>query len=89
MASPFVVMLLPSSNIYTFMATLFALIGPSLSVMQAAFSTSIYDVVRTLEQHWDIMMDAIQLGALPDIYDLSGYRSHIEVWRLLFFGVIS
>ena len=55
---------------------LFALIDPSLSVMQAAFSTTMYDAVRTLEEHWDTMIDAIQIGALPDIDDLGEYRSH-------------
>ena len=74
-------MLLPSYEANIFMTTLFALIDPSLSVMQSAFSTSIYDVVRTLEEHWDTMLDAIQIGALPDMYDLGKYRSHIEVWR--------
>ena len=33
--------------------------------MQAAFSTTMYDAVRTLEEHWDTMIDAIQIGALP------------------------
>ena len=88
MTSPFAVMLLPSYNANIFMVTLFALIDPSLSVIQAAFSTSIYDIVRTLEEHWDTMIDAIQIGALPDIDDLGEYRPYIEVWRLLFFEVI-
>jgi hypothetical protein len=52
--------------------------------LQSAFSTSVYDAVRTLEEHWDIMMGAIQFGALPDIYNLGEYRPHIEVRRLLF-----
>ena len=89
MTSPFAVMLLPSYNANIFMVTLFALIDPSLSVMQAAFSTTIYDAVCTLEEHWDRMIDAIQIGVLPDIYDLGEYRPHIEVWRLYFVEVIS
>lgn len=72
-------MLLPSYNANIFMATLFALIDPSLSVMQAIFSTSIYDAIRTLEEHWDTMIDAIQMGVLPDMYDLGEYQSYIEV----------
>jgi len=79
MTSPFAVMLLPSYNANIFMATLFALIDPSLSVMQAIFSTSIYDAIRTLEEHWDTMIDAIQMGVLPDMYDLGEYQSYIEV----------
>ena len=89
MTSPFAVMLLPSYNANIFMVTLFALIDPSLSVMQATFSTTIYDAIRTLEEHWDTMIDAIQIGAVPNIYDLGEYRSHIEVRHLFFVEVIS
>jgi len=72
-------MLLPSYNAHIFMSTLFALTDPALSVMQSAFSTSIYDVVRTLEEYWDTMINAIHIGTLPDTYDLGEYRPHIEV----------
>jgi len=82
-------MLLPSYNAHIFMSTLFALTDPALSVMQSAFSTSIYDVVRTLEEYWDTMINAIHIGTLPDTYDLGEYRPHIEVWRLWFLEVIS
>ena len=88
MTSPFAVMLLPTYDANIFMLTLFALIDPSLSVLQAAHSALIYDIVCTLEEHWDTMIDAIQIGALPDIDDLGEYRPYIEVWHLLFFEVI-
>ena len=77
--SPFAVWLLPSYHANLFMTTLFALVDPSLVVMYSTFSTLIYDAVRTIEGHWDAMVDAIQLGVLPDIYDLGQYRPHIEV----------
>jgi hypothetical protein len=63
------------------MTALFALIDPSLSMIRSGFSTYVYDAVRTLEEHWDLMINAIQMGALPDICDLGEYRSHIEVRR--------
>jgi len=81
MTSPFAVWLLPSYHANTFMTALFALVDPSLSIIKSAFSTYVYDGVRTLEEHWDTMINAIQIGALPDIYDLGEYRSHIEVRR--------
>ena len=87
MTSPFAVMLLPSYKANIFMAILFALIDPSLSVMQSAYSTTIYDAVCTLEEHWDTMIDAIQIGSLPDMYYLGKYQSHIEVWHLLFLSL--
>ena len=55
-------------------------------MIESAFSTYVYDGVRTLEEHWDTMINAIQIGTLPDIYDLGEYRSHIEV---RFSGVVS
>jgi hypothetical protein len=35
------------------------------------------------------MLDAIQIGALPDINELGKYRSHIEVLRLFLVEAIS
>lgn len=71
--------LLPSYHANIFMTALFALIDPSLSIIQSAFSTYVYDGVRTLEEHWETMINAIQIGVLPDNYDLGEYRPHIEV----------
>ena len=70
------------------MTALFALIDPSLSTIESAFSTYIYDGVRTIEEHWDAMINAIQLGVLPDTYDLGEFRSHIDVWSFLFLDAI-
>jgi len=82
-------MLLPSYKANIFMVTLFALIDPSLSAFQAPHSTAIYDIVCTLEEHWETMINAIQIGVLPDIDDLGKYRPYIEVRHLLFFEGIS
>ena len=50
-------------------------------MIRSGFSTYVYDAVRILEEHWDLMINAIQMGALPDICDLGEYRTHIEVRR--------
>ena len=55
MTSRFAVWLLPSYHANIFMTALFALIDPSLSVIKSAFSTYVYDGIRTLEEHWDAM----------------------------------
>jgi len=86
MTSPFAVWLLPSYHANIFMTTLFALIDPSLSVIEATYSILVYDAVYTLEEHWDTMIDAIQIGVLPDIYELGEYRPHIEVGRFDFYS---
>ena len=82
MTSPFAVTLLPSDDANIFMVVLFALIDRSLSVMHAGFAILIYDMVYTLEENWDTMIDAIQTGTLPDIFDLGEYRPYIEVRQL-------
>ena len=87
MTSPFAVWLLPSYHANIFMTVLFALIDPSLSIIRSGFSTYVYDGVRTLEEYWDTMINEIQMGALPDIYDLGEYRSHIEVRRSSFLNL--
>ena len=79
MTSPFSVWLLPSYHANIFMTVLFALIDPSLTTIRSGFSTYVYDAVRTLEEHWDTMINAIEMGALPDTYDLGEYQTHIEV----------
>ena len=89
MTSPFAVWLLPSYHANIFMTTIFALIDPSLSVIESTYSILVYDAVCTLEEHWDTMIDAIQIGALPEIYELGKYRPHIEVWRLDFYNFFS
>ena len=78
MTSPFAVWLLPAYDVNIFMTVLFELTDPSLSIIKSAFATYVYDGVRTLEEHWNTMINAIQIGTLPDIYDLSEYRSHIK-----------
>ena len=63
------------------MTAFFALIDHSLSMIRSGHSTYVYDAVRILEEHWDLMINAIQMGTLPDICDLGEYRTHIEVRR--------
>ena len=81
MTSPFAVWLLLAYDVNIFMTVLFELTDPSLSIIKSAFSAYVYDGVRTLEEHWNTMINAIQIGTLPDIYDLGEYRSHIEERR--------
>jgi len=61
MTSPFAVWLLPSYHANIFMTTLFAVIDPSLSVIESTYSTLVYDAIYTLEEHWDTMIDGFKL----------------------------
>lgn len=47
--------------------------------MFATISTVLYDAVRTVEDNWDEMIQAIETGNLPIIPSIEVYRVHLEV----------
>ena len=47
--------------------------------MFATISTILYDAIRTLEDNWDVMIQAIETGNLPIIPSVEGHRVHLEV----------
>lgn len=62
------------------MNSFFALLDPTVIFMNATLSTILYDAIRTIEQNWDTMIQAIEQGILPNVDDLAEYRTHLEVW---------
>ena len=61
------------------MTMLFAVTDPSLVFMCANFTSVFYDAVLTLEEHWDIVVDSVENGTIPDVYDLDYCRPFLEV----------
>ena len=61
------------------MTMLFAATNPSLVLMRASFTSVFYDAVLTLEDHWDMVVDSVEKGTIPDVYDLDYCRPFLEV----------
>lgn len=77
--SPYAALFIPSYTGCLFAHALFALAEPALAVLDANFSPVIHDFVCILEQHWDTMVDAIETGVIPDIYDLDDSKGYLQV----------
>ncbi|TFK38883.1 GH3 auxin-responsive promoter [Crucibulum laeve] len=67
-SSPADVSFIPSYMSCLFMHAQFALLDSSLVVIQANYASLVIDFLRILEEYWDIMIDAIESGRLPEIY---------------------
>lgn len=76
---PFAVWYIPNFLGNLLMTMLFAVTDPSLLLMRASFTSVFYDAVLTLEDHWDIVVDSVEKGRIPDIYDLDYCRPFLEV----------
>lgn len=61
------------------MSMLFSLMDASILLLSATISTVLYDAIRTLEDNWDEMIQAIETGNLPIIPSVEGHRVHLEV----------
>jgi hypothetical protein len=73
------------------MTMLFAVMDPLLVFMCASYTSVFYDGVLTLEEQWDVVIDGVEKGTIPDVYDIDYCRPFLEVWNLIFlfrFGLI-
>jgi hypothetical protein len=61
------------------MTMLFAVMDPLLVFMCASYTSVFYDAVLTLEENWDIVVDSVAKGTIPDVYDLDCCRPFLEV----------
>ena len=61
------------------MTMLFSVTDPLLVFIRGAYISIFYDAVLLLEEHWDIVVDAIEKGTIPDVYDLDYWRPYLEV----------
>jgi len=51
----------------------------SIIHLSATISTVLYDAIRTVEDNWDEMIQAIETGNLPIIPSVEGHRVYLEV----------
>jgi len=61
------------------MTMFFAVLDPALVFMRATYTSVFYDAVLILEEHWDTVIDAVEIGTIPDVYDLDYCRPYLEV----------
>ena len=76
---PFAVWYIPAYMGNLFMTMLFSVTDPLLVFIRAAYISIFYDAILLLEEHWDIVVDAIEKGTIPDVYDLDYCRPYLKV----------
>jgi hypothetical protein len=76
---PFAVWYIPAFMGNLFMTMFFAVTDPLLVCIVAGYTSIVYDAVLSLEEHWDVVVDAIEKGTIPDVYDLDYCRPYLEV----------
>ena len=76
---PFAVWYIPAFMGNLFMTMLFAVPDPLLVFIGAVYTSIFYDAVLILEEHWDIIVDAIEKGKLPGVYDLDYCGPYFKV----------
>ena len=76
---PFAVWYIPAFMGNLFMTMLFAVTDPLLVFIGAVYTSIFYDAVLILEEHWDIVVDAIEKGKTPGVYDLGYCGPYLKV----------
>ena len=86
---PFAVWYIPAFMGNLCMTMFFAVTDPLLVFIGAVYTSIFYDAVLILEEHWDIVVDAIEKGTIPDVYDLDycGPYLKVKITFLLAFDV--
>ena len=46
------------------------------------FSTLFYDLVRYIDEEWDLFLSSIKNGTVPDLPGVDGLHSHLQVSRV-------
>ncbi|KDR82343.1 hypothetical protein GALMADRAFT_56917, partial [Galerina marginata CBS 339.88] len=63
-----------------YMHMFFALMDPSIMLLNALFSTQLSDAIHVVQEHWDVMLGAIERGRLPDISGIDHVRTQLEAY---------
>lgn len=77
-STPFVVWYIPTYGGNLLMTLFFAIMDQSLVFIRVTFASIFYDAIRTLEQYWDVVVDAIEKGTIPDVFDLGHCKPYLE-----------
>jgi len=65
---------------FLLMHVLFALAEPKLENITTLFGTVFVDMVRYMEDEWDVLLDSIETGKIPDWEGINHVLHYLEVY---------
>ncbi|KIJ16070.1 hypothetical protein PAXINDRAFT_113835 [Paxillus involutus ATCC 200175] len=76
--SPFAVSFIPDFKTFLLIHTLFALADRELACISCFFGTVLRDLYRTVEGSWDLLIQSIEVGVIPDLEGLDDLKEHLQ-----------
>ncbi|KIM55204.1 hypothetical protein SCLCIDRAFT_1221347 [Scleroderma citrinum Foug A] len=77
-SSPMAVCFIRHYRTFLLMHVLFALAEPKLENITALFGTVFVDMVRYMEDEWDVLLDSIETGKIPDWEGINHLLHYLE-----------
>jgi hypothetical protein len=81
MTIPFAVYFIPDFKTFMIINTLFALADRELACISGGFATVLRDFYRTVEECWDLLIQSIEDGVIPDLEGLDGLKEYLQVCK--------
>ncbi|KAF8125755.1 GH3 auxin-responsive promoter [Boletus edulis] len=73
-SSPMGVSFIPNYKSFLFMHALFALYEPKVELINTMFSTIFRDFCRVIDEQWDVLVECIDTGSIPDSVDVGNLK---------------
>ena len=64
---------------FLFMHALFALYEPQVEFINTVFSTIFRDFCRAIDEKWDVLVECIETGSIPDSVDVGHLKGELLV----------
>ncbi|KAI6042179.1 GH3 auxin-responsive promoter [Pisolithus marmoratus] len=77
-SSPIAVSFISNYKSFLFMHALFALVEPKLETINTVFATSCRDLCRTIDDHWEDLINCIETGVIPDIDGIENVKDNLQ-----------
>lgn len=77
--SPLAVSFISHYRTFLLMHVLFALNDPTLEMINTMFSTIFLDFARLLEDQWDLLVDTLESGVVPEMEGMAAVKGHLQV----------
>ncbi|KAI5985503.1 GH3 auxin-responsive promoter-domain-containing protein [Pisolithus albus] len=78
-SSPIAVSFIANYKSFLFMHALFALLEPKVETINTVFTTSCRDLCRTIDDHWEDLVQCIETGVIPDIDGIEHVKDNLQV----------